>query len=96
MAYSQPHAGGTPPSNYLAASIVSIFCCWPFAIPAIIQANKVNQLWQAGDYAGAQEASKQAKKWMTIAFAVGIGWYVLWIVLYAVGAVALFGYGATL
>lgn len=88
MAYQQPGyhpqqpGGGTPPSNYLAGSIVAIFCCWPFAIPAIIQANKVNAQWALGDVAGANEASAQAKKWMTIAFAVGIGWWVLWVILY--------------
>lgn len=74
MAYQQPpqqQPGGTPPSNYMVGSIIAIFCCWPFAIPAIVNAAKVNSEWAAGNAAGAQSASESAKKWMTIAFILG-------------------------
>ena len=40
--------------NNMTMSIVSIFLFWPLAIPAIINASKVNPALQAGDYAGAQ------------------------------------------
>ncbi|ADD46040.1 CD225/dispanin family protein [Stackebrandtia nassauensis] len=101
MSYQQPgypqqpgygqQPGGAPPSNYMVGSIIAIFCCWPFAIPAIINASKVNSAWAAGDANGAQQASEQAKKWMTIAFIAGAAWVVLWLILYFVLGAALFG-----
>ncbi|MFD3686729.1 CD225/dispanin family protein [Nocardiopsis sp. NPDC058631] len=69
--YGAPMGGGTPPDNGLTWAIVAIFCCWPFAIPAIINATKVNDLWNRGDQAGAMEAQAQAKKWTKIAFILG-------------------------
>ena len=78
-----PPPGATPPDNGLVWAIVAIFCCWPFAIPAIINATKVNDLWNRGDQAGAMEARAQAKKWTKIAFILGIISYILSIVLYA-------------
>ncbi|GAB4049251.1 CD225/dispanin family protein [Catellatospora paridis] len=61
--------------NNLTMSIVSIFLFWPLAIPAIINANKVNPLLQAGDYAGAQAAAAESKKWSKLALIIGgIGW----------------------
>ena len=73
--------GGTAPDNGLVWAIVAIFCCWPFAIPAIINAAKVNDLWNRGDQAGAYEAQTNAKKWTKIAFIVGGILWVLGIVL---------------
>ncbi len=43
--------------NNMTMSIVAIFLFWPLAIPAIINASKVNPLIQQGDYAGAQAAA---------------------------------------
>ncbi|MEE2038487.1 CD225/dispanin family protein [Nocardiopsis sp. CT-R113] len=64
--------GGTPPDNGLTWAIVAVFCCWPLAIPAIINATKVNDLWNRGDQAGALHAQAQAKKFTKIAFILGI------------------------
>ncbi|WP_150245816.1 CD225/dispanin family protein [Nocardiopsis quinghaiensis] len=81
--------GGTPPDNGLTWAIVAIFCCWPFAIPAIVNATKVNDLWNRGDQGGAMEAQAQAKKWTKIAFILGSIAYVLSIGFYiAIIAVA--------
>ncbi|GAA1071284.1 CD225/dispanin family protein [Nocardiopsis metallicus] len=79
--------GGTPPDNGLTWAIVSVFCCWPFAIPAIINAAKVNDLWNRGDQAGALEAQAQAKKWTKIAFILGSIAIVLNIFFYACAGV---------
>lgn len=66
-----------PVDNNMTMSIVSIFLFWPLAIPAIINASKVNTLLQQGDYAGAQAASAESKKWSKLALIVGlIGWAV--------------------
>lgn len=59
--------------NYLWQSIVvTILCCWPFGIPAIIFAAKVNGLVAQGNIAEAQEASAKAKMWCWVAFGLGI------------------------
>jgi hypothetical protein len=74
-------ASGTVP-NYLVPAIISIFCCWPLAIPAIIFATRVNSSVQAGNMQAAQEASAQAKKFMKLAFIVGGICWVLFILFY--------------
>jgi Interferon-induced transmembrane protein len=71
----QPGYPGQPPQtidNNMTMSIVSIFLFWPLAIPAIINASKVNPLAQQGDYAGAQAAATESKKWSKWALIVGI------------------------
>jgi hypothetical protein len=61
------------PATYLWQSIVvTLLCCWAFGIPAIVNAAKVQKFWSAGDYAGAQEASKKASKWSLVSLIVGI------------------------
>jgi hypothetical protein len=69
-----PPQGPTPPQidNNMTLSIVSIFLFWPLAIPAIINASKVNTLLQQGDYAGAQNAAAESKKWSKLAIIIGI------------------------
>ena len=58
--------------NNMTMSIVSIFLFWPLAIPAIINASKVNQLVAAGDYAGAQAAAAESKRWSKLALIIGL------------------------
>jgi hypothetical protein len=67
-----PPQGPPPIENNMALSIVSIFLFWPLAIPAIINASKVNTLLQQGDYAGAQAAATESKKWSKLAIIIGI------------------------
>jgi len=56
----------------MVPAIISIFCCWPLAIPAIIFAVQVNNKVQAGDIAGAQDSSKKAKMFSFIAIGLGL------------------------
>jgi hypothetical protein len=65
---------GPPPQldNNMTLSIVSVFLFWPLAIPAIINASKVNALLQQGDYAGAHNAAAESKKWSKLAIIIGI------------------------
>lgn len=79
---------GSPPPNYLVWAIISVFLCWPLAIPAIIFSTQVNTKWAQGDAAGAQESSRKAKQfalWATIVGAVGL---VLYFGLLAAGVMA--------
>jgi len=68
---------GAPVSNNMTASIISIFFFWPLAIPAIMNASKVNERLAVGDYNGAQTASEESKKWSKLAFIIGGVLYVL-------------------
>jgi len=71
---------GQPPQqidNNMTMSIVSLFLFWPLAIPALINASKVNPLLQQGDYAGAQAAATESKKWSKWALIVGLAWYAI-------------------
>ena len=89
-----PPAGGSATvPNYLVPAIISIFCCWPLAIPAIIFATQVNGKVAAGDIAGAQDASKKAKMFSYIALGIGILEIIFGIiyVVFIVGIAALSG-----
>lgn len=74
----QPGYGSQPQiDNNMTMSIVAIFLCWPLAIPAIINASKVNPLLQQGDYAGAQTAATESKKWSKLAVIIGLSLWAL-------------------
>src|ERR1044071_2155229 len=63
-AYAQPPQQGPVVESYLVPSIlVTVLCCLPFGIPAIIYAAQVQEKLQRGDIAGAQQSSKNAKTW---------------------------------
>ncbi len=63
----------TRPKTYILESIlVTLFCCLPFGIAGIVYASKVNSLYEAGNIVLAQEASKNAKKWIMWGFICGI------------------------
>jgi hypothetical protein len=87
--WTPPPAGGsaTVPNN-LVIAIISIFCCWPLAIAAIIFATQVNSKVAAGDIAGAQEASKKAKTFSYIAIGIGVVFYLIIGLIYGVAIIA--------
>ncbi|MCG2420123.1 CD225/dispanin family protein [Aequorivita sp. F47161] len=63
MEFSRIEPSGNPPENYLIfAILMTIFCCWPVGIFAILKATKVRELWAMGDEVGAQKAADDAKK----------------------------------
>jgi hypothetical protein len=65
---------GAAVKNYLVfAILVTIFCCLPAGIPAIVFAAQVNAKLQAGDLAGAQAASNNAKLWCMISAGAALG-----------------------
>lgn len=71
------------PKNYLLESILTtICCCLPLGIVGIVFASQVNSKYALGDYEGALQASKEAKKWMTWGIIAGviinIGIYFIW------------------
>lgn len=59
-------------ANYLVQAVLTAFCCcMPLGVVAIIYAAQVNSKLHAGDLAGAQAASKNAKMWCWIALVAG-------------------------
>lgn len=71
--------------NYLAQSIlVTVLCCLPFGIPAIVYAAQVNAKIQSGDIQGARDASSKAKMWSWISFALGLAGTIAYGVFYAI------------
>jgi hypothetical protein len=72
--------------NYLVfAILVTVLCCLPAGIPAIIYAAQVNSKLQAGDVAGAQQSSKNAKMWCWIAVGTGLFFMVCYALLIVLG-----------
>ncbi|MEK6337545.1 MAG: CD225/dispanin family protein [Acidobacteriota bacterium] len=84
--WTPPPAGGSATvPNYLVPAIISIFCCWPLAIPAIIFATQVNGKVAAGDIAGAQDASKKAKTFSFIAIGIGVAIWLIYGIMMILG-----------
>ena len=73
--YQQPNYGYQQPNpkrplkpdNYLVWAILStLLCCIPLGVVSIVYSTKVDGLYNAGDYQGAQQASNNAKQWAII------------------------------
>ncbi|HUP47556.1 MAG TPA: CD225/dispanin family protein [Thermoanaerobaculia bacterium] len=67
----RPAAPPAVPNYLVPAILVTLCCCVPFGIVAIVYAAQVNSKLAAGDLPGAVDASNKAKMWSWIAFGVG-------------------------
>lgn len=86
--WTPPPPPGTTPAtvpNYLIPAILSLFCCWPLAIVAIIFAAQVNGKVASGDIQGAMDASKKAKLFSFISIGLGGAVILIYIVLTVIG-----------
>ena len=72
QAYQQPQPPMRPENNMVWAILSTIFCCLPLGIIAIVFSNKVNTLYNSGDFAGAEEAADNAKKYAIMAAVCGL------------------------
>jgi hypothetical protein len=58
--------------NYLAqAIIVTLVCCMPAGIPAIVFAAQSMSKAGSGDITGALESAQKAKTWCWVSFGIG-------------------------
>lgn len=95
--YGAPGYGGQggypfavkPDNNLVWAIITTILCCLPLGIVAIVKSTSVDKLWAAGDFAGAQAAADEAKRWSMWGMIAGA----VWTILVVVGTIILFAVG---
>lgn len=81
-----PAPYGKKPSTYLVHSIlVTLFCCLPFGIVAIVMSSRVDSLYYAGRYQEAEAASKSALLWGQLSFFLPV---VIYAILLAFAAAA--------
>ena len=85
--FQQPQYQQPPFQPNYAQGQRTIFCCLPLGIVSIVYSSKVDGLYNAGDFVGAQDAADKAKKfamWGAIAAVIGIVLYILLIVVLGV------------
>lgn len=75
-----------PDNNMLWAILCTLFCCLPLGIVSIINAAKVDSLYRAGDYDGAQEAADNAKKYAQYSAACGLVVFIIYFLIGMQGA----------
>lgn len=77
---------GPKPDNYLVFAIIStVICCLPLGIVSIIHSTKVDNLWNAGQYAESKKASDQAKQFAIYSAIAGVIVWGLYFVVVAAG-----------
>lgn len=73
------------PTRLVPAILVTMFCCQPFGIVAIVYAALASSKAASGDYAGAMNCSRSAEKWCWLAFWLGLIPMVLYAIFIAAG-----------
>ena len=74
------------PNNHLALAIITtVLCCLPAGIVSIVYATQVNSKYNAGDYEGAEKASKNAKIWWIVSAVLALAIIAITFILIALG-----------
>lgn len=82
---AQPYAPTEKVKNYLIESIlITICCCLPFGIPAIVYAALSSGKMSSGDIEGAKKMAANARMWCLIGLGTGLLVMVLQSVYFAV------------
>ena len=76
------------PSYLVQSILITIFCCLPLGVVAIVFAAQVDSKVKAGDYEGAVDLSNKAKMFCWIGFGLGLVGALVWILLVMFGVVA--------
>ncbi len=73
-----------PDNNLVWAILSTVMCCLPLGIVAIIKASSVDELWNAGKYDEAYQASADARKWSFIGAGIAAFFWIVYIVVLVV------------
>ncbi|GAB19959.1 hypothetical protein GOEFS_098_00250 [Gordonia effusa NBRC 100432] len=90
-----PPPGPEPDNNLVWAILCTVLCCLPLGIVAIVKSTSVSKLWATGDYAGAQRAADEAKKWAMWGAISSVIIYVVAIIFYIVLFIFVFSVAST-
>ena len=61
-----------PPTYLVWAVIMTVICCLPAGVVAIIYSTQVSSKYYAGDMEGARRSSERAQIWIIVSFVVGV------------------------
>ena len=74
-------------SHMVGAVLVTLLCCLPLGVIAIVNASRVSGFIATGNIKAAKEASENAAKWIRLGLILGIIGQVIGIALQVIGAV---------
>jgi hypothetical protein len=74
---TQIYQGPNIPTNLWQSIVVTLMCCLPFGIVAIVYAAKVDGLKARGDIAGAMSAAASSRTWCNVSVLVWVGFLIL-------------------
>lgn len=83
-----PVPGPTIPNYLVQAILVTLCCCLPFGVVAIVYAAQVNGKLAGGDMNGAMESSRNAKMWCWIALGAGLVAQCIWLMMFGASFLA--------
>jgi len=66
------HKKPMPPTYLWQSLVVTVFCCLPLGIFAVVFAAQVASRWRNGDYEGAMHSSKVARNIAFFSFILGL------------------------
>lgn len=78
-------------NNLVLSIVVTVLCCLPFGIVALIQAAQVNAKLAGGDVAGAEESSRKALKWSLWGMGISV---IVWGLYFVVAVLSVMAGGA--
>ncbi len=61
-----------PPTHLVWAVVMTVLCCLPAGVVAIVFASQVSSRYYAGNYEGARRSSELAEIWIIVSFVLGV------------------------
>ena len=77
-----------PETHLTKAILVTLFCCWPLGIPAIVNAAGVSNAFASGNYQLALQKSNDAEKWSKYCIIAGVIFWILYAIVMVIVIVA--------
>lgn len=71
-AAQSPDSPKMPPAYLVWSVVMTVLCCLPAGVVAIIYSSKVSSRFYAGDIEGANRASERAQIWIIVSFVLGV------------------------